>query len=380
MLAAYDCYGDWDFFNLGFLTERLLGRRIKSYGEIVEKHKTFLDLPLKEMRDHACQDADVALQLHTVLDNELRKRRIREQFENTTLALSLRLVEYEFEGIPVNPNKLEQLRNDLIDKIKAKKKQVERALGLKIDLDSTKGLAAALKQRLRIGGTLGSRSLSLRRLEESAISYPDVRGVVEYKRLRKELKRVESVSLTAKGNKIYPLFNQIRSPSGRLFSTDPSLFEDDGPESLKDCIDSALHGFWGDRVKAINFLQAKSEDRNLQLDRSKKRCGNLFMASHPLMKELDYNELLLSVVCGVSRPAMSRQFMLERMGVDSICHDLRMRYEMLFEWLAAFRADAGSRGYATGPKGRKYLDGLKSSSVEKRKKAADAAVKWCLDL
>jgi len=149
---------------------------------------------------------------------------------------------------------------------------------------------------------------------------------------------------------------------------------------LKDCIDSAIYGFWSDRVKAINFLQAECEDKKLQLDRSKRRCSNLFMASHPLMKELDYNELLLSVVCGVSRPAMSRQFMLERMVIDSICHDLRMRYEKLFEWLAAFRADAGSRGYATGPKGRKYLDGLKSSSVEKRKKAADAVVRWFLDL
>jgi hypothetical protein len=222
--------------------------------------------------------------------------------------------------------------------------------------------------------------LSLRRLEELAISYPDVRGVAEYKRLRKELKRVESVALAAKGNMIYPLFSQIRAPSGRLFSTDPSLFEDDGPELLKDCIDSAIQGFWGDRVKAINLLQAESEDRNLQLDRSKKRCSNLFMASHPLMKTLDYNKLLLSVVCGVSRPAMSRQFMLERMGIDSICHDLRMRYEKLFEWLDAFRADAGSRGYVTGPKGRKYLDGLKSSSLQKRKKATDAAVRWFLDL
>jgi hypothetical protein len=106
----------------------------------------------------------------------------------------------------------------------------------------------------------------------------------------------------------------------------------------------------------------------------------LYMASHPLMKELDYNEFLLSVVCGVSRPAMSRQFMLERMAIDSMCHDLSVRYVKLFEWLAAFRADAGKRGYAKGQRGRKYLDGLKSSSVEKRKKAADAMVRWFLDL
>lgn len=379
MLAAYDCYGDWSFFNLSFLAERLLGRRIKSYGEIVGKHETFLDLPLKEMQDHACQDADATLQLHIVLDNELRKRRIRDQFENTTLALSRRLVEYEFVGLPVNPKKLEQLRDDLIDKIKTKKEQVEKALGLKIDIDATKDLASALKEKLNLGGTLGSKSLSLRRLEELAISYPDVRGIVEYKRLRKQLKRVESISLSAKENKIYPLFNQIRRSSGRLSSTDPSLFENDGLELLKGCIDSATHDFWGDSVKAINLLQSESEDKNLQLDRSKRQCDNLFMASHHLMKELDYNELLLSVVCGLSGPAMSRQFMLERINIDSICYDLIMRYDKLFAWITTFRNNARSQGFVTGAKGRKYLDGLRSSNLAKRKKASDDAIKWFLD-
>ena len=32
MLAAYDCFGDWEFFNLGFLVERLLGKRIRRYN------------------------------------------------------------------------------------------------------------------------------------------------------------------------------------------------------------------------------------------------------------------------------------------------------------------------------------------------------------
>lgn len=379
MLAAYDCYGDWDFFNLSFLAEKLLSRRIKSYREIVGKHETFLDLPLKEMRDHACQDADAALQLHMVLDNELKKRRIRDQFEDITLAFSRRLLEYEFEGLPVNLKKLEQLREDLTEKIKAKKEQVEKALGKKIDIDATKDLAAALEEKLSLGGTLGSKSLSLRRLEELAISYPDVRRVVDYKRLRKQVKRVESISLSAKGNKIYPLFNQIRGSSGRLSSTDPSLFENDGLELLKGCIDSATHDFWGDRVKAINLLQSESEDKNLQLDRSKRQCDNLFMASHPLMKELDYNELLLSVVCGLSGPAMSRQFMLERITIDSICYDLRMRYDKLFAWITTFRNNARSRGFVTGAKGRKYLDGLRSSNLAKRKKASDDAIKWFLD-
>lgn len=375
MLAAYDCYGDWDFFNLGFLAERLLRKRIKAYGEIVKKHQTFFDLPLKEMRDHGCQDADIALQLHAVLDKELKNKRIRDQYENTTLVLTRRLVEYEFQGLPVDLKKLEKLRSALLDDIAVKKEQVAKKLGQKIDLDSAKDLASALKEQLNLGSAFSSKALSPRRLEELGISYPDVQIIVEYKRLRKRLKRIESIAASVKEGKIYPLFNQLRSPYG-LTSTAPNLFEDDGSGLLRNCIGPSVRGFFPARGVAIDCLQEASKDSNLQEDRNRRRDSNQFMAQHPVMKSLDQEELLLSVACGMSGPAMSRRFMLERIAIDSICHDLRMRYVKLFEWLAGFREVALKQGYVTGPKGRKYLDGLKSSSVEKRKKASDAAVQW----
>ncbi len=65
---------DWDFFNLGFLAEKLLGKRIKRYNDIVRKDQTFLDLPFKEMKDHGCQDADFALQLYEHLDKRAEKK------------------------------------------------------------------------------------------------------------------------------------------------------------------------------------------------------------------------------------------------------------------------------------------------------------------
>lgn len=380
MLAAYDCYGTWDFFNLGFLAERLLCKRIKAYKEVVRKNETFLDLPLNEMRDHACQDADVALQLYTVLDKELKEKQIRDQFENITQALSRELLEYEYLGVSVDLKKLDILRSGLLEEMTEKKKNVEERLGQKLDLDSSKNLAGALKERLGHDIKLNSKTLPLRRLEELAIFYPDIRGIVVYKRLRNQLRQIESIAVAAKGNMIYPIFNQIRKSSGLLSSRDPSLFDDDAPVLIKGCFSSAIQRFWGNPIRAIDLLQTESRDRNLALDRKNKSRRNVFMENHPLMKEQDYSKLFLSVACGVSRPAMSRLFMLERIAIDSICHHLKMRYSELFEWLSAFRADAASRGYVTGPRGRKYLDWLKSSSVEKRKKAEDAAIRWFLYL
>jgi len=70
--------------------------------------------------------------------------------------------------------------------------------------------------------------------------------------------------------------------------------------------------------------------------------------------------------------------MLERMKVDSACYDLRMRYGRLFHWLSEFCEEAAKRGYVTGPSGQKYLAGLQSSSIDNRKKAADASVRWLI--
>ena len=89
---------DWDFFNLGFLAEKLLGKRIKRYNDIVRKDQTFLDLPFKELMGHGCQDADFALRLHEQLDKQLRKRGIREQYADTTMKLSTEARPFRVSG------------------------------------------------------------------------------------------------------------------------------------------------------------------------------------------------------------------------------------------------------------------------------------------
>ena len=378
MLAAYDCFGDWDFLNLGSLAEKLLGKRIKRYGDIVRKDQTFLDLPLKEMKDHGCQDADFAFRLYERLDKELSKRAIRDQYANTTLKLARKLTQCEFQGVTVYLKKLERARDGLLAAIVAVKERVSERLGKNVDLDSSKALSEALKDHLDLHSAIGAKSLSSRLLEELAISHRDVQPIVEYKRFRKQLKRIESIAAAAKGNKVYPLFNQIRSASGRLSSSAPNLFEEDGLDAVRACVSPALRGFFPDRKKALDCLEAESKDAHLKSDRSGQRSGNKFMAKHGTMKGLDHDEFLLSVICGESGPAISRRFMLQRMEVDSACHDLRMRYGRLFQWLSEFRAEAAKRGYVTGPGGRKYLAGLQSSSIEKRKKAADASVRWLI--
>jgi DNA polymerase I-like protein with 3'-5' exonuclease and polymerase domains len=308
----------------------------------------------------------------------LSKKAIREQYADTTMKLARKLAECEFRGVPVDLRKLERARGGSLAAIASMKERVWAGFGKKVELDSAKQLTAAIKEHLNSDSTIGPKSVSLRLLEELAILHRDVQPIVEYKRLRRTLNRLETIAATASENKVYPLFNQVRSPSGRLSSSGPDLFEEDGLDAVKDCIGPVLRDLIPNRQKALDRVEAESRDRQLALDRSRQHSVNKFMAEHDSMKRLDHDQFLLSVVCGESGPAMSRRFMLERMTVDSACHDLRMRYGGLFQWLSELRQEAEKRGYVTGPKGRKYLAGLQSSSIESRRKAASASVRWLI--
>ena len=51
MLAAYACFGDWEFWNLAAIVKKLLGLSIKRYRDIVGAGETFLDRPFNELVD-----------------------------------------------------------------------------------------------------------------------------------------------------------------------------------------------------------------------------------------------------------------------------------------------------------------------------------------
>ena len=129
------------------------------------------------------------------------------------------------------------------------------------------------------------------------------------------------------------MFNQVRPSSGRLSSSVPNHFEADGLDTLRACISPSLRDLFPDRQKALDCLEAQSMDAHLNADLRGQRRGNKFMAKHDTMKGLDHDEFLLSVICGESATAISRRFTLQRMEVDSACHDLKMRYGRLFQWL-----------------------------------------------
>jgi hypothetical protein len=95
-----------------------------------------------------------------------------------------------------------------------------------------------------------------------------------------------------------------------------------------------------------------------------------------LLDVLDHADVLLSIAIGLPDAAVCRRFLLSPEKAMRIRANLRLRYLAVFEWLDRFRRESIARGYAEHDGRRIYLEGLRSSNIEKKNTAASSAIRW----
>jgi hypothetical protein len=378
MLAAYDCHGDWQFFNLPYLAKRLLGKEIKSYRDVVGKGFSFLDLPFREMMNHGCQDADATLRLYAILSAQLEERGITWQFLNQTMPLLQRLGSLEFDGMAIDVGRIDRIRRNLVKQVDRLKSDICKIVGRVIDLESHLDLSDLVREAVELREPIGLRRISLPMLEQLAISNPVVRLIVEYKRLRNKVGRLESVSTTVVDGKIYPLFNQIKSRTGLVVTSAPTLFDAETLPELKPCFQRSVRDLFPDTQRSLDKLAQMTKDSVLLRIRAGRSKVDPVMAKHPLMQGLNHDSLLVSLVIGQSDVEISKRFFVERWRIVRLRHDVGKRYQVMFRWLNSFRRLTQRNGYASNGNVRKYIDGLKSSDIARRGHAIKLAVRWLI--
>ena len=378
MLAANECFGDWDLLNLPFLAKKLLGREIKSYKEIVGNDQTFLDVPFEELLLHACEDADVTLQLYRVLNKELIRRGLLDQYRSETLRLAATLGKWEIEGVPVDSNQLSHLRNELLAEVDVAKMAVINCAGVDFDPDAEEELARVLRRDPNIADLMGSRKATLRLLEDLAICHSLPRLMVKYRRVQKQLRHVEEILRSVENSKIYPLFSQTANNHGQLTTIRPRLFEDSEYALVSRFFEHPLKSYFRSGRKSLDIVESLSGDVVLSKDRRAAGASGRFLTTEIALNDVDQEDLLLSTMIGMSNAKLSRRFLYNRSAVASIRHDLEIRYSGSFKWLEEYRMETMKRGFALDGARRRWFDGLRSSNLAKREEAVDSAVRWLL--
>ncbi len=379
MLAAFDCFGEWDLLNLPFVAEKILSKKIKAYGEIVGKTQNFLDLPFRELLAHACADADTTLQIYRVLEKKIKQREMSNHYRNETLALALRLGEWEYDGIPVNSAKLSNAREVLLKDVVALKKSALDEAEVSFNIDSEKELRAVICKTPGLVQVIGERKLTLRLLEELAISQTLVHKVVEYRRRQKQIRHVEVVIKAVRDGRLYPIFSQTRSDHGSLYSTRPRLFEEWIHPLVLGCIKHPLAEHFRSPSKSLDTIQRLARDDVLRRDRA---CGEgvpfSFLKLEVLPGVLDHQDLLLSIMVGLPKDKICRAFCLSQAKLAILRHDLEVRYIRSFSWLENYCKTVAEKCMAVVDERTRWFNGVRSSNLAIREKAIRSSVRWLL--
>lgn len=338
---------------------------------LLEIYETFLDRPFKELVEHACCDADMALRLYAVLTKELRKRCAEQHFLDGPMRVEKLLIERERDGVRIDMGRMKAVGRTAKASVEALRAVAIAAAGCDFDVDSSKGTTEALR-KLGIWEKT-SRPLGESQMEQIAGDFPLVASIVKYRRERRRHKDIEAICDAAKKGRVYPSFSQCKSAHGSLSSASPSL---DEAMAVGAVLDKAIAGLFANEATSIELLIEASGDTVLRKDLRTRKGKEGFIPGCSLLGEAEQRKALLMTAVGEPEPVVSRRFLMGRADTAKLRSAITSRYEALFSWLQDFRRTALANGFAEYRGSRKYLAGLRSSDVDKRNRAVRSVVRW----
>lgn len=222
--------------NMDYLSESLLKYKPVSITELIGKRgknqKTMRDVPVEEVVDYACEDADITLQLHEVLASQLAEEpEIQNLYHEIEGPLVRTLAEIEFEGIKVDAKFLEDYSQELVAEIVKLEDEVQEEAGVRFNMASPKQVGEVLFDHLKLPyrwkkTKSGQYSTDEEKMSETAEINPIAAKILRHRSLTK----LRSTYLDAlpklinpKTGRIHSSFNQTVAATGRLSSKDPNL-------------------------------------------------------------------------------------------------------------------------------------------------------------
>ncbi len=200
-------------------------------GEKGKTQKEMRDVPLKDLAEYACEDADITLQISQVIRPEIEKRNVEKVCYEVECPLIPVLVDMEHEGIRVDADALREYSGRLATEIDALRNRIHTFAGYEFNVDSPKQLGVVLFDELKIDdkpkktatGQYSTRESELLRL---AGRHEIVRDILDYRNAVK-LKSVYVDQLPdwidENTGRVHTHYGQTWTATGRMQSGNPNL-------------------------------------------------------------------------------------------------------------------------------------------------------------
>ncbi len=204
--------------------ESLIGKKGK-------KQLSIRTVEIEKLKDYACEDADITLQLKDYLEPKLKESNAEKLFNDIEIPLMNVLASMEAEGVNIDINTLKRFSGELEVEIKEVEKEIHSMAGVPFNIGSPKQLGEVLFKKLKIVDKpkltkTKQFSTSEDVLQKLVNKHPIVEKILDYRSLTK-LKSTYVDALPALVNerdkRIHTSYMQTVAATGRLSSQNPNL-------------------------------------------------------------------------------------------------------------------------------------------------------------
>jgi DNA polymerase-1 len=230
MLAAY------------LLGEKSLGLKTLAFSKLAIEMTPISDLigsgakqismsqvEIARAADYACADADMTLRLTEIFEPELKQQGLWQLFAEVELPLTPVLIHMERNGVALDTDLLRQMSHRLGEQLLKLEAEVYNSVGYQFNINSPQQLSKVLFEELKLPTarkTKGGYSTGAAILEELRGVHPVIEFILDYRQLSK----IKSTYIDAlpslinpKTGRVHTSFNQTRTATGRLSSSEPNL-------------------------------------------------------------------------------------------------------------------------------------------------------------
>jgi len=219
--------------NLGDVARSVLNYKMVPISALIgddAEEESMRDVAVEEAAPYACEDADIALRLADALEDRLADDELLEIVEEMEFPLVRVLAEMEHLGVRVDTDVLDDISSGLQEKLDRIESEIFELAGEEFNINSTQQLGEILFEKLDLPVVsktpTGKPSTKESVLQELSTKH-DIPGLVLDWR---STYKIKSTYLDALGELVHPetgrihtSFNQTRTSTGRLSSSDPNL-------------------------------------------------------------------------------------------------------------------------------------------------------------
>ena len=220
--------------NLDFLSEIYLGYKKIETSELIGKGKnqiTMRSVDPQTIKEYACEDADITLQLKPLLEKEMVDAQVTTLFEEVEMPLLKVLIEMELSGMKIDVKALDQYAVVLREQIIGLESEIIEMAGEPFNISSPKQLGHILFDKLLPDPKARKTKTKQYSTNEEVLvtlqdRHPIIGKILEHRGLKKLLSTyVESLPklINPKTGKIHTSYNQTVAVTGRLSSNNPNL-------------------------------------------------------------------------------------------------------------------------------------------------------------